>query len=288
MADATTSASPGPEVVEQAGEAPKDTKATETPPAEPPRKHRVRVDGEEMEVDEDELRRGYQLSRASFKKMEEAAKERKQAEALRERLKADPWAAMKDLGLDPDDLAERRVWERIQASQMTPEQRKALEAEQRAKRAEEELKAEREKATASERERLAKVEFQKIDTEITEALTKNELPKTPDTVRRVAQLMERSLELGLNLAADDVAKLVVDEFRESMRRAVKGMTPAQAEAIFGGEFMKTLRKHDLSRIRAAKAQAPKDEAPTPGKPAPVRKALNEDEWRAAMAKRLEG
>lgn len=73
-------------------------------------------------------------STAAERRFAEAHRTKQEAEALRQRMKDKPWEAMAELGLDPEQLAEQRMLERIQREQMSPEQR-AL-AEERQKREE--------------------------------------------------------------------------------------------------------------------------------------------------------
>ena len=54
------------------------------------RLYKVTVDGQEMEVDEDELRRGYAHNKAAAKRMEEAAFTRKEAEQVIRLFKDNP------------------------------------------------------------------------------------------------------------------------------------------------------------------------------------------------------
>ena len=79
----------------------------ETTPAPEVRRHKVKVDGEELEVDEATLLKDYQLARASHARMQEAARLRQEAEAqvaqiraLAEQTRQDPRTIFKALGLE--------------------------------------------------------------------------------------------------------------------------------------------------------------------------------------------
>lgn len=271
MADAPAAASPGP-----VADAPADpTKTTAPPEGEPPkappepkRTFKIKAAGQIRELDEDALIRHAQMGIGGMEKFEEAARLRKEAEGRLERLKTDPWSVLKELGVDPDEAAERRVWERIQAEQMSPDKRAALEAQRRAEEAERKLKAKEEDGKKAELAQLEQAEAVKLDAEITAALKASDLPKTPATVRRMAALMSKNLEMGLDLTAAQITQIVSEEIQGDMAATIQKMTPPQIEKLVGKKWLDDVRRYYLQQIKSGTTPAA---SPRPPADAPEQK-----------------
>ena len=101
-------------------------------------KFKVKVDGQEMEVDENELKRSYAHAKAAAKRMEEASEMRKSyqlqiqiAEGFEkwiDNVKTNPEALFslaEQLGLDVDDIAMKRAAERLKYEYMDESERRA-------------------------------------------------------------------------------------------------------------------------------------------------------------------
>lgn len=89
---------------------PEDTPKPEDKPTDKPKMYTVKVDGEEMEVTEDELVSNYQLAKASQQRMQEAAEQKKQlqedlelAELLRKVASGDQEAGVELIKRTVDD-----------------------------------------------------------------------------------------------------------------------------------------------------------------------------------------
>ena len=97
------------------------------------RLYRVKIDGQEMEVDESELLAGYQRAKAANKRFEEAAKQRKQAEHFLKLLRTDPVKVLQhpEVGHDVRQLAEDYLAEIIKKEKMSPEEREKAELKEK-------------------------------------------------------------------------------------------------------------------------------------------------------------
>jgi len=263
------------------------------------KRYKVKVDGEEAEVDEDELLRGYQTTRAAMKRMEEVAQLRGQLESFVKDFQTDPVSTLKKLAAIPGekgaqfrDAVEKFLYEELQKEKMTPEQRELAEAKEKLRAAEEQRKA------VEESQRQAKLQAaqahwaKKYDEEITAALQDPNigLPKTPATVRRMAELMGKSLRAGLDIPATDVARLVREEYLEAQREVVSNLDGEQLVRYLGEDVAKKIRAYDVARLKAK--PAPGAPAPAPAKPAaqpaqPQTKRMSErefDEWVKGVAR----
>lgn len=219
-----------------------------TPPAK--RKVRVKVDGKESEVDEDEIVRDYQKFRAADKKFQEAAKLRKDAEALIDLLKNDPVKALEhpSIGKNFKELAENYLIEQLKREQMTPEQRELMEARQKLEQFE---KAQQEQQKQFEEQKMAELanhyeqEYQKS---IIDALQNSGLPKTNVTVRRMAYYMHRALEQGYEVSAKDVVSLVKKDYHREIQELLGAADGDILEGLLG-DVSKKLRKMDVHKAK---------------------------------------
>ncbi len=93
--------------------------------AEAMRKHKVKVDGQEIEVDEEELKRGYAHQKAANKKLQEGLRAKKQAEDFVKLLKTDPLKVLKDprIGHDVRKLAEEYLASQLEDELLDPREK---------------------------------------------------------------------------------------------------------------------------------------------------------------------
>src|SRR6185437_4922824 len=125
------------------------TKTGQPTTAEQPRKYKVKVDGKEMEVGENDLIEGYQLRQVSDKKRSEADKVMQEYTKLFQTFKQDPVKFMKATGVDFESLATQYLAKKAEDAMADPkdlELRKAKQEAELYKKYVEEQKAAQEKA----------------------------------------------------------------------------------------------------------------------------------------------
>lgn len=226
------------------------------------RKINIKVDGQEEEVEfdpdnEEELRKHLQLSRAAMKKMSEAAKTKKQAEMFIEQLKSDPKKVLSNpnLGLDFRQIAEEYLYEQIQRESMSPEEIEYNEKMERLKKYEEQEKTSKQQAEEARVQAMQQKYVQSYDKTITDALQSSGLPKTPATVKRMAMLLSKNLDMGLDLDPSDlvgeVKKSYFSEFKEMFSQADADFILS----ILGDDISNKIRKKDLEKLVSFKNNA---------------------------------
>jgi hypothetical protein len=167
--------------------------------------------------------------------------------------KGDPWSFLKELGLDPDELAEMRIQSRIEEMKKSPEQiekeklSKEL-ADARAKLAKIEKDKEEESFT-----KLQTSAAQELDNDITDALKNDkELPKTRKTIVRIADAMLWALENGYpDVRVQDVIPSVKAEIQAELNEFMADMPEDMMEKWIGKKNIEKMRKS-----RVAKAKQP--------------------------------
>lgn len=257
--------------VAESGElAPKiDTPITETKPE--PRKIKVKPDGQEMELTEEELARDYERKQASYKRMEEAAKLRKEAEEILSLPKKDLNKFLREQGVTMEaltDILAARLEEDVDEKTLTPEQKKAKQDAAKLKKYEEQEENERKQKETDEN--LSKVEKAKqvFDEKISTALADTGLSKDPYTIRSAALFIRSCLQAGFEPDAAEIREAIEGRVKADYQSQSSKLEGKDLVAWLGEDIVKKIRSYDLERLRAKKTSAapqeiPKAEAPEP-------------------------
>lgn len=220
------------------------------------RKYKVKIDGVDQEVDEDELIRGYQLRKVSDQRLQEGVKARKQAEAFLQMLKSDPRKVLSDprLGIDAKKIAEDIIYEQLQQEMMTPEQRELAEY----KRKVHEYEAHQQRIQQEEAQKQAEMlHTQQRDAyvkDISDALANAGLPKNDYTVNRVVHEMTKAINAGFsNVSAQDVIDLVHAQFIKDTKALYGSSNEETLMKLLGDEVASKIRNYDIEEYRRKNA-----------------------------------
>lgn len=240
---------------------PGDTKKVVEAKREAKRKYQLQVNGKakdfEIDTDNDEEMRKYlQKAMAADEKFQEAAMTRKQAEQLVELLRTNPVAILKhpELGLDIKQLATQILNEELEEMSKTPEQKKLEEMEQKLKSYEEEKKKLEEGKRTAEMERIQAEVYQQLDDDITDALSKSDLPKSPYVIKRISDAMIEAVELGYtDVRVQDIMPYVEQQMVAEIQQMFDAKPSDVMEKMIGKKNLDNYRK---SKITKPKAKAP--------------------------------
>ena len=296
MSDAVVAA-PAPEPVVSEAEPKGDSggvKAPEPPKVpEPPRRHKVKVDAEEIEVDEDELKRGYAHAKAANKRFEEGAKFRKQAEDFVETLRADPLSILTNpkLGINFKDIAIKFLAEDIK-KETNPEgwakEQEDQTLRQKAKAYEDWQAKQAEDSRNAELNHLEQHYAKEYDIKLTEVLNGSGLPKTTGVVKRAAELMQIAVQKGYEPDLPAIIRHIREEYQGDIKALIGSLSGQEMIALFGEDTANKIRKADLARLRGPqpKAEASEDKPEAPRRNRNERpKRLNPREFLEAANKR---
>lgn len=225
------------------------------------KKFKIKVDGkeEDLEIDlnnEEELKKHLQMSKSANKRMQEAASLRKSAEQFIDMLKKDPRKVLSDpnIGVDLKTLAQEIINQELEDASKSPEQ---LERE-RLQRELEELKSkyerEEEERKAAEFERLQAEEAAKLESGIEGALKNSNLPKTPYTVRKMAEMMMLALENDIDLTPNDLVPLLRKQMQSDIKDLFSASNDDILEEFIGKDTISRLRKRTVSKVKQNVAQ----------------------------------
>jgi hypothetical protein len=216
-----------------------------------PQMFKVKVDGADQEVALDDLIRGYSKATGAEKKFQEANMKNQQVKEFLNLLKTNPMKVLQDpnLGLDFRKLAQDYLYEEATNSLMSPEQRKAAQAQRELEQYKQREAEERNKIETAKRNELVQKEFTRIDTEVSESLSKLGLPKTKYNAQRTAYYMMHALQNGYEITAGEAAQQVYNDYIEDNRATFTATDPEMIIKLLGNEIVDKIRKADLSKIR---------------------------------------
>jgi hypothetical protein len=238
----------------EASKEPSKEAKVEQAKAESKKKFKLKVDGkeEDFELDlgnEEELKKHLQLSKASQKRMQEMSDLRKQVEEFVEFAKKNPRGLLKELGLDDRKFAEEIINEALEESKKTPEQieREKLQKELESLKAERDKeKSERERA---EFERIKSEQAQKLDDEMTSALDTGGLPKSPYTIKRMADYMLLAARNNVDLNPADIVHLIKKEMQSDLKDFFSASPDELVEELVTSDRITNIRKKALAKSR---------------------------------------
>lgn len=270
---------------------PKDTEPTKQEPTKSEiRKMKLKIEGVEAEYDEAEVVKWAQEGKLSTKRFQEAAEIKKQAEALIAKAKNPEQLAelFQELGIDVDSWSEQRVWQKIQESELTPEQKKQRDVEAELKKYRD--KDAKDKADAESAQDKALQEHYEVDFEkkIISALDLGGLPTKGkagrEVVRRMANYMLVAAQNNLDLNPSDLVSQVRRDLNEE-HRAMYDDAPDDLLSELLGPAGKRLREADVKKLKTTQQQAfskPTSAARQAADDKP--KKLSGSDWREALKK----
>lgn len=248
------------------------------------KKFKLKVHGKEIEKeidlsDEDQLRQELQMAAAGRKSMQEVAELKKTMEAEIRRLQEDPWGFMRDYDLDPEELNERYMEERIEELKKSPEQL----AREQMEREFAELRAKEEEA----QRKIQEIEFQRlqeeaqadIENQITEALSAHtKIPNSRRTREKIASAMLEAMDLGYeDVRVEDVMPVVEQDLKREFEEYFNEMPADLIEEYIG--------KRNLEKLREKRLKAAKKKGTGSNKPKPVAKT-SESKEKSPKSKKL--
>lgn len=243
-----------------------------TPKPEPKRsstrKIKLKVDGQELEEevnldDEEYLRRELQLAKVAQKRMGEYANLEKRVQAFLEDLRNNPRKVLTDpsLGIDMKAVIAEIINEEAENSKKSPEQLEREKLEKELQSLKDEREKEKEDFKRKEFERLQSQAYEQYDVQMTKALEKSDLPKSPYTIKKMADYMLLALQENIDVSPEDVLPLVRQELQSDLKEMFALMPDEVIESIVGKDVIGRIRKKSVTK---AKEMAAKVKPKTPG------------------------
>lgn len=215
------------------------------------KKYKVKVEGKDHEVTEEELLKGYSHGRAASRAMQEGKQLRKQAEEFIGLLKDEGklWDVLQKLGHDPRILSEKYLGQWLEDQHMDPREKELRDAKSKIKAWEDAEKAKQE-AVVKQRNEMLKAKYaQDFNKQFQDALDSSGLPKTKPMVAEMAKYIHRSAEMGYEITPQEAARMVKEDIQAAQSAIYRDMDGDALIQLIGEELANKVRKWDTSRIK---------------------------------------
>ena len=229
-----------------------DAPVTKEAAREAIRKHKLKVDGEEIEVDEDELKRGYSHQRAANRILQEGKAARKQAEEFISMMKdkGQLKQALQKLGYDPRALAEEMLIAELEEEKLDPRDRELRDTKTKLKTLEDLDKRQKE-AVEAKRDAELKTKFAADYTkQFTDALGESKLPANKQTVAKMAGYIHQSAKLGFKMTAIEAAQLVKEDIQAAHQALLGNSDADMLISLLGEDGIKKIQQHSIDKLRS--------------------------------------
>lgn len=257
------------------------------------KKLKLKVDGEEFEeeidfADEEGLARKLRMAKAAENRIAKAKTATAKAMELIQAIENGDEEFFEKLGPKGQAAAEKFLLKKIHEQMETPEQKQARIEKEELERFRNQDKLSKEQAEKRALEEKSYKYAQDYQNTIIGALEKAGLPKSPEAVKRMAGLLNKNLDLGLDLTADELAS----EYRNEVLGIMKSITGSadgdQLIALFGDEIANKIRKSDLKKLQEKHSQLfqSKPSTQTVSSQGRPDRPLTMDEWKEQLDKKF--
>lgn len=218
------------------------------------RKMKLKVHGREIEkeidfMNEKEMKQLLEKAYGADTTFQEAARTKKQMQALAEMLHKDPFALMREAGLDPDELTAKYMEDRLKEFEKSPEQKQLEDLQRQVQQEKERREALEREKFEGEQARIQESYMRDMDDQITTALSSAQLPKSPYVVKRIAEYLSIGLEQGKQLSVKDVVPLVEKSIRKEIQEMFEVFPEDVIETFLGDNVLNKMKKKRLSKMK---------------------------------------
>lgn len=220
------------------------------------KKYQLKVRGKtyekEIDLSDDEyVKNQLQLAEVAKMEMQNSAELKKAYQKELERFRQNPWQVLEELGLNPDDLAESRIQQRIEEMKKSPEQLEKERIQLELQEAREEAKRLKEEKEQIEMQKLQEQAAVQIKDEISKAVAAHKtLPPSPYVEKRVADAMLWAMNNGFeDVTAEDVVPLVEQEMRNEMSQLFDQVPEEVLEQLVGKKNIERMRKRRVAQVK---------------------------------------
>lgn len=253
------------------------------------RTFRVKVNGQEMELDEEAARTELEIGLGAKARFTELDQQRREFYGHIEQARQDPVGLLQYLGFDPEQFAVQYLNGVVQQGQMTPEQRAHFQREQQLQQ--------REMALQQEEQRRQQAQWEAEQAQVLDMLRE----QAPAQLANVGLPADTGLALlmphlrdaeaaGLPITPEVVARaayMARQDMDTGVVRVLQGLSGEELVQTLGPRVLTELRRYDLKMAKERKGQGGQPPAPrASAPPAPERtRPLTEAEWREKRKQR---
>jgi len=233
-------------------------------PVETPKRYKVKIDDEELELDEAELINGYQSTKAAQKRFQEAADMRKNVEGFVQWARNNPEAALQQIGISPRQFAEEIFQRELELEMMTPEEKESKEKDKKFAEYERREKEALERQAQLQREKEFATVADELDLKITEVLQGSNLKVTPKIMARIGEMMLAVMDTeGKAPDVKETWERVHSDYKNELLDFLSALSTEDALAMLPNSLKSNLRKHFANQVKSSSGTLPSSRGPAP-------------------------
>lgn len=219
---------------------------------EPPKTFKVKVSGEEKEVQFTDLERAYQRLGGIDKRLSEAKAQEERVNKALEFLESNPLTKAILGGQDPLQIAEQLVYQRMQEERLPPEQRAVLQAQRRLAEMGQQIQHMEQKKWELEQEAQANQLAAKFDPLLAEQFKTYGIPANSFLAEQAIQALVASIrDYGPDsVDVAEVVKVAHEKFIEVVSKTLAAYDPDKLIGWLGDEAALKLSKAYAKKLQA--------------------------------------
>lgn len=257
----------------------------------PPQTIRIKVHGEEMEVDLATAKAELEMNFGAKKLFSKLDQERREFLAAKEQAAQRPEAFLEHAGHDPEKWAVDFLNRKIAMAQMSPQERELYDRHEAVRAREEQIAAYEAQQERAAKEQRDAATLQMLSAELPRQLQAVGLPADGSALSLILPHLKDVEAAGLDITPEHVqraAQLARQTLDVGVVRTIREMRGPQLIQALGPEVLQEVRRLDLEAARARKlrgAPAPKKEAEATPPQARPKVMMTEAEFREYQKRR---
>jgi len=245
-------------------------------------KHKVKVDGKDVEIDYETLVRDYQIRQASDRRFQEASQKEKSVQQVQQALEAGDLSFLtQKLGkAKAKELMEDfliRDLEEEELRRQNPGEARARELEAKLKDREDKDKDDADKRAKAEKDVVLKQAHEDLDKEVGDALRALGRKPTPRLVIRIIdEMMARMDAKKESLPADKASQKAVSSIHEDIKDFLPQLETSELVQVLGLDIVKRISEYQANQLLSDRSKV--RTKPSDAKAPQAKKKLGIDEW----------
>jgi hypothetical protein len=216
-------------------------------------------------MDKEAVKRELQKAYAGQLAMQDKAELEKALKSKVDEWKSNPWAFFEQMGMDPDEIAELRMAQRLEEMKKDPAELEREKMQKELEQARQLLKEKEEREKELEYQRMQEEAAMQLDNEISEALDAHPtLPASPRVIRQIADTLAWAItpsdQGGGGFEPDeihvkDVLPTVEKEIKKEISDLMAALPEEMLEQYIGNKGLEKLKKKTIAKAKKAPKSA---------------------------------
>jgi hypothetical protein len=218
----------------------------------------LKVNGKEVKrkvdlSDKEYIKKELQMAAAGREAMQRSKELEKVFEQELMRLRDNPWEVLKEMGHNPEKLAEDLLRKQVDEYKKPPEQKKQEELQRQLEAARKEASNLKKEAEDAKRAQYTKEASMRLNKEIVDALDAHKtLPKNERTVARIAEALDWAVDNGYDdVEISDVIPAIEAQIKEEIRQLLSEAPAHLFEEYVGKQTLDRYRNERLASVKKA-------------------------------------